>query len=44
MGLIKHGQGEILPEDEQEQKTAKANWSDQDRKELAEELTDEDGE
>lgn len=42
MGFIKHGQGEVLPEDEQEQKTAAANWTDQDREELAEELNDED--
>lgn len=38
MGLTKHGTGEILPDpDQEQQKTASANWTEQDEKELAKE-------
>lgn len=37
VGLVKHGTGEVIPEDEQEQKTASKNWTEEDRKALAEE-------
>lgn len=36
MGFIKHGSGEILPENEG-QKTASKDWSEQDQQELADE-------
>lgn len=37
MSLKKYGTGKVLPEDEQEQKTAKANWTEEDQKELEQE-------
>lgn len=40
VGFIKHGHGEVLPESEQEQKTASQNWTEEDRKELARENAD----
>lgn len=40
MALVKHGHGEVLPESEQEQKTASQNWTDKDRAELAQENAD----
>lgn len=40
MGIVKHGVGDILPEDKDQQKTAKANWSEVDAEELAEELAE----
>lgn len=40
MGFVKHGTGEVLPESEQEQKTAKANWTERDQVELAQENAD----
>jgi DNA primase len=42
MGLTKHGAGEILPEDGDNQKTAAANWTEEDQEELAEELAEDD--
>ena len=42
MALVKHGHGEVLPESEQEQKTASQNWTDNDRAELAQENADTD--
>ena len=38
MGLTKHGSGEVLPEPDDQQKTAAANWTEKDDKELVEEL------
>jgi hypothetical protein len=43
MGLKKFGHGEILPDDEQEQKTAAKNWTDEDAQALAEENEQADG-
>ena len=40
MGLVKHGQGEVLPEDKDEQKTASKNFTDEDREALAKENED----
>lgn len=37
MTLIKHGVGEILPEEEAEQKTASKNWTEEDSVELLQE-------
>lgn len=37
MGIRKYGTGKVLPEDEQEQKTAKENWTDEDQEELEQE-------
>lgn len=37
VGLVKHGSGEVLPEPEDNQKTASQNWTEQDAKELADE-------
>lgn len=34
------GDGEVLPEDGEEQKTAKKSWTEQDEQELHEELKD----
>lgn len=42
MGLQKHGEGEILSEPGDSQKTAAANWTDSDVKELAKENADAD--
>lgn len=44
MGLVKHGTGEILPEPEDSQKTAAANWTADDAKALEQENSDADKE
>ena len=44
MGIVKHGHGEILPEEGDDQRTASQNWTDQDREELDREIADEDDE
>lgn len=40
MGITKHGVGDILPEDGDNQKTAATNWTDKDQAELDEELAE----
>lgn len=42
MGLTKHGQGEILPDPEDSQKTASKNWTAEDQQALAKENADAD--
>ena len=42
MGIIKHGHGEVIPEEGDDKKTAAANWSEKDAEELAEENADND--
>lgn len=37
VGFVKHGHGEVLPEPEDNKKTASENWSEQDQQELADE-------
>lgn len=41
MGIVKHGVGEVLPEPDDQQKTAAANWTADDSAELAAENSDE---
>lgn len=44
MPLTKHGAGDILPEPGDKTKTAAANWTEQDEKDLAKENTEADTE
>lgn len=40
----KYGTGEIIPEDEDEKKTAASNWTEKDQEELEQELAEEEPE
>ena len=42
MGFVKHGVGEVLPDPEDNQKTAAANWTEKDQQELAAENEEQD--
>lgn len=44
MTLRKHGAGEIMPEEDDQSKTAAANWTEDDRAALAQENTEADRE
>jgi hypothetical protein len=44
LGLVKHGTGEVLPESEEERKTAAKNWTEKDREALERENAEADGE
>jgi hypothetical protein len=42
LGIVKHGVGEVLPDPDDQQKTAAANWTVDDAAELAAENEEED--